>query len=1253
MSQSIPPRLAQGCELTPADIEKLRLDVHALHSAWARVIASGEQFDGCKFCKRPWSTPNPVVKDRGHKPTLVRCKPRSLARTHCNTCLCSHHSGEDKESLRQEISESPENQTVWNAKVKTKEDLANGLAPRTYTRGARKTITGKESCMLELKSNVGIFWPEDLWAKHHPDKPALKKELKTIPTLGRGVIRDEEFGRPIGTTDMAKVRLAGTEHTSTVYDGHDTEESRRYWAIAQKRANISSSSATVHEEGQAPYTVHSVSFGGTKKKKSDDDDVDDVFQEMLELSIGPGSGKVSSGGGGGGTARPQAGKNRQHKGSLAMARLTKEVSTSEVALLNEQQMLRSLASSDSFETVTVKTIVALENKLSSRLSPALIQIYTESYVPEGGTAAAVPTGIDVLGKLRSATEEIAAVKPLVVELHSPTKHADGGKKLHDLIRNLSDDSVAGKLTLKLPSALIEESIDRELAMFASDGRYDEFMSVLNCSARQPAPPTDGSEDPVSQRTGLCLNSVGANVRADVQTEKLLKYLVSILRVENNTDAFVKFMTSLQVGRVLSAEMRAEFSDLVKIVDEMTAVCARIKDTTDRRTCKPMTLLPSGIEVIASGARWIEQRAIDHTISAEFRDMLSNAEAVKQKTNTSSATYTVYTGDGKGVRLPDAQFWQVLHKQHCKVKDLASVVFTTRNNNAFNETLLMLNSTRELLSSTAKRIFDDGASELAAICHAKFLPSSGEPDTAALEDVVTKIDALLALPIYKASDISLHHVDVEGGEFVTAFEAGAEQRRSSMATLKSALPYLSDLKSWPWMSDISHAAADYIAVVDGDATALADFKKAWRAKPRQTGEAILQEKIAAAGEPLAKFIAAFADMNPSSDSEWFKARETFDDAAQWGFETVLAFDESTEAFDTALAAASHLGQAFINQVHRLFDMAKQMPAGTASARPFAQLCIAPTCAGAVVMCLRIASSSADRTVVMSEHIPDMCAMRVGLTQLMDAIAQLGGAQVAQVIERARGLVTMIRSQTHKKAQSSVDAIKHEAGATAAAMSERLEAIKWHSSALDTLDAEFFPPVLDQLPPDSMAAFKDDRARWTATLEAAKAAANQLTAALALFRPLKVGGTRQALAERVLKVSDSLPPVIRSSLLKAAGDCPTAAAVREAESAASSTKAAELPPKLSDIAKELDAQVGGPANLKRAAPKSGATKVARPRIEAATAELRSRLGQEFDDDAAATPKPKAKPKASGKKAAGNGKRKAAKTAGSSLDVWLCKS
>eukprot|EP00959_Pyramimonas_sp_CCMP1952_P124158 2596234-Pyramimonas_sp.AAC.1 len=66
---------------------------------------------------------------------------------------------------------------------------------------------------------------------------------------------------------------------------------------------------------------------------------------------------------------------------------------------------------------------------------------------------------------------------------------------------------------------------------------------------------------------------------------------------------------------------------------MTAVCARIKDTTDRRTCKPMTLLPSGIEVIASGARWIEQRAIDHAISAEFRDMLSNAEAVKQKTNT--------------------------------------------------------------------------------------------------------------------------------------------------------------------------------------------------------------------------------------------------------------------------------------------------------------------------------------------------------------------------------------------------------------------------------------------------------------------------------------------------------------------------------------------------------------------------------------------------------------------------------------------
>eukprot|EP00959_Pyramimonas_sp_CCMP1952_P160203 3350720-Pyramimonas_sp.AAC.1 len=46
--------------------------------------------------------------------------------------------------------------------------------------------------------------------------------------------------------------------------------------------------------------------------------------------------------------------------------------------------------------------------------------------------------------------------------------------------------------------------------------------------------------------------------------------------------------------------------------------------------------------------------------------------------------------------------------------------------------------------------------------------------------------------------------------------------------------------------------------------------------------------------------------------------------------------------------------------------------------------------------------------------------------------------------------MIRSQTHKKAQSSVDAIKHEVGATAAAMSERLDAIKWTSELQQLLE-----------------------------------------------------------------------------------------------------------------------------------------------------------------------------------------------------------
>jgi len=107
-----------------------------------------------------------------------------------------------------QVNSSEEKQHEWGAKVQMQEAVFNGDVVRKNhkrTDNIDNTIDAVDSSVLEMKTNLGVFWPEALWNAKHPESTAKKSELMSLPGHGKRVVKEEMFGKPIGTIDLAGV----------------------------------------------------------------------------------------------------------------------------------------------------------------------------------------------------------------------------------------------------------------------------------------------------------------------------------------------------------------------------------------------------------------------------------------------------------------------------------------------------------------------------------------------------------------------------------------------------------------------------------------------------------------------------------------------------------------------------------------------------------------------------------------------------------------------------------------------------------------------------------------------------------------------------------------------------------------------------------------------------------------------------------------------------------------------------------------
>ena len=123
--------------------------------------------DACKWCKRKWSSPNPIISERDQgKLTLQPRKERSLECRTCHQIPPKYYPGQGKDALLQSLEEEGK-RDEFMFKVAHHEAVLNGEASK-YRRvvrsdGVSQTASMSESSNFEAKINLGVLWTEANW----------------------------------------------------------------------------------------------------------------------------------------------------------------------------------------------------------------------------------------------------------------------------------------------------------------------------------------------------------------------------------------------------------------------------------------------------------------------------------------------------------------------------------------------------------------------------------------------------------------------------------------------------------------------------------------------------------------------------------------------------------------------------------------------------------------------------------------------------------------------------------------------------------------------------------------------------------------------------------------------------------------------------------------------------------------------------------------------------------------------------------
>ena len=195
-----------------------------------------------------FENPNPILKQREKKPMLQRRAERSR---HCALCVQNVYCNwpaETVTSCEDKCAKGTISREEYLESMQKYIDGLNGGAPRCKRPAdapTRSKMQVTKSKQLAIVRNCGIFWEEAAWNAAVADKTspaygqptAHASEVAVLPLDGdvkiKGVVREESFGKPIGTYTLSEGMIKSMRLVTDVADSNvDGPDPNAVWSQA-------------------------------------------------------------------------------------------------------------------------------------------------------------------------------------------------------------------------------------------------------------------------------------------------------------------------------------------------------------------------------------------------------------------------------------------------------------------------------------------------------------------------------------------------------------------------------------------------------------------------------------------------------------------------------------------------------------------------------------------------------------------------------------------------------------------------------------------------------------------------------------------------------------------------------------------------------------------------------------------------------------------------------------------------------------
>jgi len=279
-----------------------------------------EQFNGCKLCRRERKAPLKFRSDR-HK--------------QCNPCMGTLRMSDPAQlgkvtKFQEVLARDPDAYAAHCKAVEAWQDVMNsGVSPAKKRPRLSKSSTEAQNDVdsrrdvsvstenknqLLMRTNVGVFWPEELYRKETGSKP-VEDDLYLLGSA-TGVLRDSKLGCPTGCSHvfndqiLAVKKVEGVTSSSTALrDGEVPDVFDHYKSKVALQVGESESGNLALKE--------------VDKKRKNDEELDDLWEDAARFAYKAGADESKTpkkGRRGGGTeSKDKKPKQAKEKGASSPA----------------------------------------------------------------------------------------------------------------------------------------------------------------------------------------------------------------------------------------------------------------------------------------------------------------------------------------------------------------------------------------------------------------------------------------------------------------------------------------------------------------------------------------------------------------------------------------------------------------------------------------------------------------------------------------------------------------------------------------------------------------------------------------------------------------------------------------------------------------------------------------------------------------------------------------------------------------------